>query len=278
MFIDTHSKESMEKTLCDLLNVTEDELYVIISEIGSRAGDDYDIWKSGIRDFINQHRPSSLPDEILLFHLARRLQGTEDDVIARNLLDLLTTENAFSKVLKEHKVEFYKEDGHIETIYNGKNVDWEKCWNGNSSYMKSRLGYFKGREDHCFNGFAFKDLLYKNSYARNLSGVPEFIGQLIECLGCRELGHFFMEHSAYYCYEYKIPIDRVMFDDHDSYSTGMKQKYLIECVIERLRDYRYSNPRYMYDHENPVLKLADDDILPASYFVSKEIITGDMLR
>ena len=113
MFIDTHSKESMEKTLCDLLNVTEDELYVIISEIGSRAGDDYDIWKSGIRDFINQHRPSSLPDEILLFHLARRLQGTEDDVIARNLLDLLSTENAFSKVLKEHKVEFYKEDGHF---------------------------------------------------------------------------------------------------------------------------------------------------------------------
>ncbi|MBK7921967.1 MAG: hypothetical protein IPJ92_09055 [Veillonella sp.] len=75
MFIDTHSKESMEKTLCDLLNVTEAELYVIISEIGSRAGDDYDIWKSGIRDFINQHRPSSLPDEIFVVSFGTKASG-----------------------------------------------------------------------------------------------------------------------------------------------------------------------------------------------------------
>jgi hypothetical protein len=28
-------------------------------------------------------------------------------------------------VIKEYRVEFYEEDGHIETIYNGKNGDWE---------------------------------------------------------------------------------------------------------------------------------------------------------
>ena len=68
--------------------------------------------------------------------------------------------------------------------------------------MKWRLGYYNGREDFCFNGFAFKDLLYRNNYARALSGVPEFLGQLVECLQCREVEWKYMENSEYFCYEY----------------------------------------------------------------------------
>jgi len=142
--------------------------------------------------------------------------------------------------------------------------------------MKSRLGYL-AIKDFCFNGFAFKDLLYKNLYAQRLSGVPEFVGGLIECLGCRELGHYFMSNSAYYCYEYRIPIDRVIFDGHNLNSTDLKQRHLIRCVLERLSYYADTDIRNMRDYKNPILRLSDDDILPSNYFVKKERITVDPL-
>ena len=69
-----------------------------------------------------------------------------------------------------------------------------------------------------------------------------------------------------------------MFDDHDSYSVELKQRYLINCIIERLNDYANTNIRYMYDHDNPILRLADDDTLSDNYCMKKEKITVDMLR
>ena len=278
MFIDTYTRDSMENSICILLSITSERLYDEMNRIGRIAGDDYDVRRKEMGVFVGEHLSKELPNEILLFHLSRRLNGTEDDTVGRNLADLLTTDNTFSAMLKKFQIEFYKGTEHIEALYRGNLVNWEKCWKGNSSYMKSRLGYFKGREDFCFNGFAFKDLLYKNNYARSLFETPEFVNRLIECLGCSELGHYYMDQSTYYCYEYKIPFDRVMFDGHDSYSVDLKQRYLIHCIIERLNDYANTNIRYMYDHDNPILRLADDDTLPDNYCVKKEKITVDMLR
>lgn len=277
MYIDTHSENSMNASICQLLHISKYELADIFREIYRTSDSDYDGYIGKLDLLISEHIGKELPDEILFFHFARRLNGTENDVLGRNLADLLTTQNAFSNFLKEHKLEFYMGDQHIETTYKGVVVDWDKCWNGNSSYMKVRLGYFKGREDYCFNGFAFKDRIYKNNYARSLYGVPEFIGQLVECLGCRKVKQDFMENSTYYCYEYKIPIDRVMFDDHDNYSLNQKQMYLIRCVLDRLVDYQTSDPRYRFDHDNPILRVGDNDTLPADLFIKKEVVTLDML-
>lgn len=162
MFIDTHTKRSMEESLCGLMSISVEKLYGGIDHFENICGSNYDICNNEIRTFIDEHLPETSPDEILLFHLSCRLKGTEQDVIGRNLLDLLTTENAFSAAMEKFGIEFFKGTQHIETVYCGKIIDWDKCWNGNSSYMKSQFGYFKGRKDFCFNGFAFKDLLYKN--------------------------------------------------------------------------------------------------------------------
>ena len=35
-------------------------------------------------------------------------------------------------------------------------------------YLRSRLGYNTGKENYCFNGFAFRDQLMKNLYTRQL--------------------------------------------------------------------------------------------------------------
>ena len=275
MYIDTHSRESMEKSICNLFLMHPLELreQLILLDRSSCDDDDY-MYKL---DAFIAERVTVYPDEILLFHLARRLHGAEDATEGRNLADLLLSENPFSSFMKDNGIEFLKSAHHIDVIYKGKMVDWDKCWNGNSSYMKSRLGYFKGREDFCFNGFAMKDLLYKNSYARELSGVPEFLGQLVECLQCKSVGWKYMDNSDYFCYEYKLPLSVVMFDDHDRYSDTLKQRYLVRCVLQRLYQYQTSGSRFMYDHDNPILRLADDYTIPAEYFVGREKITSEML-
>lgn len=279
MFIDTHTRETMLRSFCSVLRISQYELRDVIWEIYRSTGNDYDDCISKIEAFIYEHiSDESLPDEILLFHFARRLKGTEEDTIGRNLADLLTTPNALSDFLKDHQLTFEMGEQHIETYYKGNVVDWDKCWEGNNAYMKVRFGYYKGREDFCFNGFAFKDRLYKNDYARQLYGVPEFLSGLVECLGCQKVEEDFMENSDYYCYEYKLPFEKVMFDDHDSYSLHQKQIYLLRCVFERLMDYQCSDPRYLFDHDNPILRLGDYDTIPEEMFVTKELVTLDMLR
>ena len=276
MYIDTHTKESMEASICNLLNMNSLELHeqLMLLDKSSKDEDDF----SNNLDLFIVEKVTMYPDEILLFHLARRLHGAEDEIEGRNLADLLLSENQFSKFMKENGVAFSKGDQHIDVTYKGKIVDWDRCWSGNAGYMKLRLGYYKGREDFCFNGFLLKDLLYKNNYARELSGVPEFLGQLIECLQCKSVGWKYMDNSDYYCYEYKLPMAVVMFDDHDQYSDSLKKRYLLRCVLQRLHQYQVTSLKYMYDHDNPVLRLADDYTIPSKYYVGREKITSEMLR
>ena len=276
MYIDTHSRESMEKCMCEIFDMHPLELREQLLVIDRSSKDSADFLDK--LDMFVAKKTTIYPDEILLFHLARRLYGTENETEGRNLADLLLSTNKFSSFMKENGIEFSKGDQYIDVIYKGQIVDWDKCWQGNSSYMKWRLGYYKGREDFCFNGFAFKDLLFRNNYARELSGVPEFLGQMIECLQCESVGWEYMRNSEYFCYEYKLPLSVVMFDDHDCYSDSLKKRYLLQCVLQRLHAYQTTSLKYMCDHDNPILRLADDYTIPSQYYVSRQKITADMLR
>lgn len=276
MFIDTRSKNSMTQSICNLFNISEEDLMNKLDRIGDVTAID-DNYIERLDDFIGQN-VKNYPNEILLFHFSRRLHGTEDETEGRNLLNLLTTENPFSNFMKRANIEFSQGKEHIETFYKGKEVDWDRCWHGNSSYMKVRLGYIKGREDFCFNGFAFKDLLYKNEYARILYSMPEFLNQLIQCIECNSLGKDYTEHSDYYCYEYRLPMEIVVFDTNDKYSLHQKQKYLIRCILQRLAEYNSLDTKYMFDNDNPIVRLPDNYIIPSKYCIGKEKITYDMIR
>ncbi len=275
MYIDTHSKESMEKSVSEFFSMHTLELYEQLKIIDRSANDDDD-YISKLDRFIAE-KAIVYPDEILLFHLARRLCDTEDATEGQNLANLLLTENPFTSFIKEYEIGFLKGEKHIDVLYKGKMVDWDKCWHGNSDYMKSRLGYFKGHEDFCFNGFAMKNLLYRNSYARELSLAPEFLGWLAECLQLKEIEWKYMENSEYFSYEYKLPLSIVMFDDHDKYSDTSKQRYLLRCVLQRLYQYQTVGARFMFDHDNPILRLADDYTIPSEFYVGREKITQEMM-
>ncbi len=275
MFIDTHTKDTMLNSICHLLNITHIELikYLILFESET---ENYGEFLQKVDLFIEE-RVRIYPDEVLFFHLTRRLVGTENDIEGRNLANLLLTENSFSLLLKKFDMNFIRGNHHIDLIYKGKLIDWDNCENGNSSYMKSRLGYFEGREDFCFNGFAFEDLLYKNNYARQLYCMPEFLSQIVQCLNCTELGNYYYNNSKYYCFEYKLPLEEVIIDGKDEYNLHQKQCYIIRSVIERIYEYQIRNVKFIYDEENPILRLADDSVMEEKYFVNKKIITREML-
>ena len=123
-----------------------------------------------------------------------------------------------------------------------------------------------------------KDLLYKNNYARELSDVPEFMGVLASFLKRRDIGTDYYENSTYYCFEYCTPLEKVLFDSDENLSYEEKQRYLLNQVLHRLYDYSVSELRYMFDHDNPIIRLKDNDTMDEEHFISIEEITEDMLR
>lgn len=282
MYIDTHTKEKMENSICEYLGITLDDLGGLFQEISTEAQSDkyFNGYKCReiINNYINSHNTGAIIDNVLFFHLARRLNSGQDDPTGYNLKELLTTESVLSVFLKKYGVEFYEVGNHLELSYHGEKVPLDDTYRSHVPYLRARLGYNEGREDYCFNGFAFKDLLYRNTYARELEDVPEFIGVLAAFLKNKTIGPDYYRNSTYFCYEYQVPLERIMFDNNDNLLLDEKRQYLLYLVIYRLYEYAGTNIRYMFDHDNPILRLADADTMESQFFVAKEIITIDMLR
>lgn len=282
MYIDTHTKETMEKSICSYLGVTLQDLSALFNLAGNEAQQDKFLDGDKLNDifnsFIEAHMSNKELDEVLLFHLSRRLNNASDCNVGNNLFELLSTENAMTLFLKEHDVEFVVCDKHLNLIYKGKEISLDDTNKEHIPYLRWRLGHNANRIDFCVNGFLLKDLLYRNNYARELYDVPEFIGVLATFLKRRDIGTDYFENSTYYCFEYCVPLEKIMFDDNEKLSVKEKKTYLLNQVLSRLYEYHTSDIRYMFDHENPIIRLTDDDMMDEKYFVTKEKISWNMLK
>ena len=282
MVIDTTSREGMESSLAHLMGVSVPELYQYIEAAADSAIEgqwcfNQDLFDKAMEDFYSDMIEQELPDEILFFHLSRRLNGSENE-ISYNLKELLTSNNSFSDFLNAHQITFRKGAGNrIILCYRDRQISLENTMSTDVCYLRSRLGYNSGREDFCFNGFAFRDLLMKNQYTRRLQGCPELLKCLERYLRIKGLTEHYAEKSEYYCFMYKFPIEHVIFDGKDDLTVEKKQFHLLNQVAYRL--YQYSrDSRYIYDHDNPILRLKDDANASIDYMVSTEIITPDMIE
>ncbi len=282
MYIDTHTKETMEISICSYLGVTFKDLFDLFEFAGNEAQQDQFVDGGKLNDvfnsFIETHIPSQELDEVLFFHLSRRLNTSNDCNAGNNLFELLSRENAITHFLKEHDVEFSVCDKYLKLIYKGSEVSLEDTNQEYIPYLRWRLGHNTNRIDFCFNGFLLKDLLYRNNYARELYDVPEFIGILADFLKCRSIGTDFFENSTYYCFEYCVPLEKIVFDDDEKLNSKEKQVYLLNRILNRLYEYYTLDIEYIFDHENPVIRLADSDTMDEKYFVAKEKISWDMLK
>lgn len=281
MFIDTLSRVRMEKSTADLLMLDTAELYRYISAASDAAQKDgcsfnTQVFGREMNEYFSNMISSALPDEILLFHLTRRLDCVPD-YTGHNLHDLLLTDNPLNAFLKEHFVTFEPVDNRMELFFRGKHMSLERTTEVEVCYLRNRLGYNIGHEDYCFNGFAFRDQLMKNQYARSLYSGPEFLEVLSRFLHNNSLLDDYEKRSTYYCLQYKLPISQVIFDGYDNMSISEKQEHLLNQVAYRLLQYMNSE-RYFNDSSNPILRLKDDDTLPPNYFVKFEEITLDMIN
>ncbi|MCM3361253.1 hypothetical protein [Niallia sp. MER TA 168] len=281
MFIDTNSREAMLQGICNYFGITTKEVSVLFDKAGKESRKesylDGDIFNNIINDFIDAKMPNTPVDQVLFFHLGRRLNSNKSDYTGKNLYDLLSIENETTKFLKNHGVEFFPIEGRLELVYKGEIISLLDSYKENVPYLRWRLGHNVNRIDYCFNGFMLKDLLYKNHYARDLFNTSELISVLAQFLNRRDIVADYYENSTYYCFEYCCPLKKILFDSNENLSFEGKQRYLLNRILQRLYDYSVTELPYMFDHDNPIIRLKDNDTMDGEYFISIEEITKEML-
>lgn len=267
MYIDTSSKETMSKDMADLLGISEYELTNYIRSAYKKTDIDRDarqlIFESEIEKLIELLPRRKQIDEVLVYHLSRRLIGTEDNATCENLFTMLTTENPTSIFLKNHGVEFKIKNNSITIINCGKEVCLDDSSNYREGtlenrarhYFQSRFGQTEFPEDYCFNGFLLGDRLIHNNYFRSLSRCPECVDRLSMLLQNNDIKEDFYKNSKYYCYIYKIPIAEVIFTKYETLSDVGKEMRVLQSVLWRLCEYLTS--KFCSDEDNPIVRLPD---------------------
>lgn len=274
MFIDTRTIEAMEKSLCSLMQTTIDKLYLVLEDIDGQCWKDIyfdsEIFANESKKYIEQ-QAKKMPDEVMFYHLSRRLNAVKEAEEGKNLKELLLTDNAFSRMLRLHGLTF-SYDGKIIAFREGQKIQFpSKSGNAEIEYLRRRLGYNKQYQDYCFNGFALRDSILKNEYIPILRGAPEFISRLAEYIGDKELVKDYMQNSEFCCFTYVLPIEQVIFDKHENLNGIAKVYYLITKCFERLIE-RRKRPYFINDYGNPMLRLHDNACMEERWFVEKEAL------
>lgn len=130
--------------------------------------------------------------------------------------------------------------------------------NGNIYRLKKRLG--QNTKDYCINGFAIYYGIEDFNYTRNLSACPEFIEDLIVVIN-RRINLDYASKSTFYCYEYIISLDEIIFDGKENYSNEDKIYYLLEQVCLNIYNKLYN--------EDFIIRLDDDRNLSEKEFVNR---------
>ena len=272
-YIDARTPETLKKGVMEFLNLNEDELEQIFETIDSDV--EKEPWGC-VDDFLSDYIVDESLEYIQMFHLTRRLNGT--DLTANNNLEqLLLQPSPLSDFFKKYDVTFTKGEGHIDMWYKGEHQllddEFKYSHHGNMQYVRWRLGYNQ-EQDFCVNGFALRTHLEKNSYYLSLSRCPELVDNIERLLDIKGMSSDFKSQSKYYCIEYLIPMSEVIFDMGSNAPTTNEDKtfVFVSKAIVRLYDV-WKQPRYIFDHDNLILRLADDAMVKPEWFKNAEELT-----
>lgn len=285
MVIDTSSFDSIKKTIIENFGLTKSQLDNLALQIYDNVGKRDSQFSDAIyqlesrieaRKIIDKYFCKQLPDEIMLFHLSRRLNG-EEDIRGCNLDSLLTTKSVLSDFLKNYDVYFSKnEDGSINIIYKNNLISLSDEFQDGVGYLRNRLGHNKNRIDNCFNGFMFGYDLEKLEYTNTLRNGPEFLQCLDSFLKNQNLlenQNFlndYKENSTYYCFSYKLPLNSVIFDRSNKLTPEEKNYYFIERVLIRIYEDTFLGKNK--SKINPILHLSQYENIPSEFFVDRKTL------
>lgn len=254
-YIDATTQNSLKQGVMELLGLSAGEMIQMFMSIYEDTEKEPWEW---VRDFLSELGVNETLEYIQMFHLSRRLDGT--DIQANNNLEqLLVEDSPLSDFFKKHKVTFKPYEGHIDLYYKGELQPLEDEFRydgGNIYYLRSRLGYNKS-QDYCVNGFAFRSYLEKNQYFSLLSCCPELVGNIESLLGIHGMSTDYYNNSQYYCIEYLIPMTDVIFDMGYPPETDKEKtvEFLHQAILRLYDEWRGSN--FLCD-DNLILRLADD--------------------
>ena len=257
MFINTLTHKDIKKSLCEIFDMNEMHLMDSINNL--KHYDDYDEQTKEICEFINNNLINK-PDEILFFHLSRRLNTMIDEHDGKPLSMLLTSENDFSKFLKKYNISFGVKDNQLIFKYKNNSIDL----NFNDA---ARIVERKILRDNCFNGQAFNIDITNSIYKYSLEECPEFINDISNLINNKtKMIEDYKKNSTYICYIYKVPINLVIVDDKNSYDEKI-YSLLRRCIEILFED------GCKKDHL--LLRIEDKTILPSKYFMDKYIVETD---
>lgn len=261
MYIDTHSYETIQKNIYSYFQTDRERLQNFFKEIAKEANKKGCCDEAVIMEYLNKFITENEPqegkiDELIFFHLTRRLKNSEEKVCS-NLKDLLITENCFSDFLKEHGFIFkIPENSNEIAVY--KDNDFVQLKDDlPSSYLRKRLGY-SGEPDWCINGFAFGDCLRENDYVSRLGFGPEIIIELATYFKMDKLVGDYCKNSILYQYEYKMSFRKVIFDGYEQMDENEKRQEFLNKALYRLYHYMLDEEGPNRDEGNIALRMNDN--------------------
>lgn len=266
-YINATTQNSLKQGIMKILDLSVRELIQMFGSIYEDTEKEPEQW---IRDFLSDYGVDESLEYIQMFHLTRRLDGT-DLKENSNLKQLLLEESPLSNFFKKHKVTFKENKDYIDLFYKGELQSLEDEFRydgGNIYYLRSRLGYNRNK-DYCVNGFAFRPYLEKNHYFSSLLYCPELVENIERILGIQGMSNDYYKNSKYYCIEYMIPMTDVIFDLEYPLETDNEKtvEFLSRAILRLYDEWRGSS--FLCD-ENLILRLADDACIKPEWFVKAE--------
>ena len=265
MIIDTHTKESIQNSICEYFHLTESGLLELFRSFYYSSIE----LERAISKYVDDNISEFL-DGVYFFHLSRRLNGSDLNS-STNLYELLLSKNIFSDFLSNYGISFKQGDNHLVLYHKGKPIDLSQSFHENVAHLKMRMGYYENDQDYCVNGFALRDrLVHNTTYYNQLGFCPEFIYELAHVMNADTIIWDYRKSSTYYCLEYLLPLDQVIIDGKEYIKSQRgKTEEILTAALLRLYNY-WLDPRYSFDHDNLILRLGDSDTMAAQYFVRAE--------
>ena len=265
--IDARTQASLKSGVMELLNLSEEEMVQIFLAIHEDGWNDPLAWA---REFLSDRIVDERLDYIQMFHLSRRLNGT-DLQACTPLKELLLEESPISNFFRDYGVTFRLNEDHIDLYYNEELLPLDDEFmneSGIAPHLQFRLGY-DNEKDYRINGFAFRSSLEHNYYYRQLSYCPEFVENIGRLLGIWEMHRNYYNTSTYYCFEYLIPMTEIFFEriDTPDNNRGKTIEFLSHAVLRLYYDWRNGDSA---SDSNLGLMLSDNTSIQPEWFVHAE--------
>lgn len=112
--------------------------------------------------------------------------------------------------------------------------------------------------------------LERLEYTKALRSGPEFLQCLSRFLNNQNILNDYMKNSSYYCFSYKLPLNRVIFDFNDKLILEEKSYYLIESILIRIYEDNFLGKNE--SKINPILRLNHYENIPSEFFVDRKTL------